>query len=69
MLKGLLSGIFWALDTVIIGLALVGVENLSKNSSVILFPIITAFIHDAFSSCFMIVLIIIKKEFFNLTKV
>ena len=52
MLIGLLAGIFWALDTIIIGyITQVGNENLK---SILLNPIIAGGIHDIFAAIWIL---------------
>lgn len=48
MFTGLASGILWALDTVIIGIALSKVPFID-NSAILIAPIVSTFIHDFFS--------------------
>lgn len=45
MIIGLLAGIFWALDTILIGYAVEGVPYLLSS------PILMGFIHDVIASC------------------
>lgn len=58
MLTGIVAGITWALETVILGVAL-GVE-LSTANAAFLLPLVATFLHDAFSSVFTLVYNIIR---------
>lgn len=49
-LTGLSAGIFWALDTVILGIALSGSEFIETQQAIFLAPFVSAFLHD-FCSC------------------
>lgn len=61
--KGLAAGIFWALDTVIVGIALRRAVFCDTKRAVFLAPFISTFLHD-FSSCIWMVLYTgIKKGF------
>lgn len=57
---GLLSGILWALDTVILGIALA----MSPFQNVtFLAPFISTFLHDLFSSVWMLIYMGIKRQY------
>lgn len=62
MRKGLLSGLFWGLNTVVIGIAL-STATFTENAGVIaLAPLISTFIHDLFSTIWMFIYMFIKKQ-------
>lgn len=54
MLTGILAGITWALETVILGIALAMAPFLSTQQVVVLAPFVATFLHDAFSSVFLL---------------
>lgn len=62
MLEGLLSGFFWGLDTVIIGVALAMSPFATTEQAVLLAPFVSTFIHDLFSSLWMAIYMGIKKQ-------
>lgn len=66
--SGILSGILWGLDTVILGIILSKIPNIGVTNSVILAPLVGAFLHDFFSSLWMILFSITKKEFIKTLK-
>lgn len=66
--SGALSGILWGLDTVILGIILSEIPYLGIANVVMLAPLIGAFLHDVFSSLWMILLSITKKEFIKTLK-
>ena len=53
MIFGILAGIFWALETVILGIALSAAPFVSDGTALFLAPFISTFIHDMFSAVFM----------------
>lgn len=65
MITGLSAGIFWALDTVILGVALAMTPFVSDKQAIFLAPFISTFLHDAFSSIWMLIYSGVKKEFKN----
>ena len=62
---GLLAGLFWGLDTVIIGVALAMSPFLDTTQAIFLSPFISTFIHDFFSSIWMLGYMGIKKQYKN----
>lgn len=62
MKKGLLSGFFWGINTVIIGIALSLTPLTSTKELLFLAPFISTFIHDFFSSIWMFIYMAIKKQ-------
>ena len=65
MLTGLSAGILWALDTVILGIALSLPPFSAGASAAILAPLICTFLHDAFSSLWMLGFTAVTKQFKN----
>lgn len=53
-LIGLFAGVFWALDTVILGIALSGAEFAQTRRAVFLAPFASAFLHDCCSCIWML---------------
>ncbi|MBU3138151.1 DMT family transporter [Clostridium gasigenes] len=63
MVYGLLSGILWGLDTVILGIALAMTPFISTEQAIFLAPFVSTFLHDVCSSIWMSIYMLIKKEF------
>ncbi|MEG2080543.1 MAG: EamA family transporter, partial [Oscillospiraceae bacterium] len=68
MQAGLMGGILWALDTVILGIALSKAPFLSTEKAILLAPFISTFLHDSISSLFMLLYMGAKKQFSNIIK-
>ena len=47
MLSGVIAGILWGLDTVILGVALNSTPFLSTEQAIALAPFVSTFLHDA----------------------
>lgn len=62
MLHGLLAGILWGLDTVILGIALTNSSFVSTEQAIFLAPFISTFIHDLCSSLCMFFYIGVRKQ-------
>lgn len=62
MSTGLAAGIFWALDTVILGVALAMTPFISGEQAVILAPFASTFLHDACSSVWMLIYMTVTKQ-------
>lgn len=62
MIYGLMSGILWGLDTVILGVALAMSPFISTEQAIFLSPFVSTFLHDMFSSIWMAIYMTIKKE-------
>lgn len=60
---GLLSGLFWGLDTVILGIALIMTPFVSTTQALFLAPFISTFIHDLCSSFWMLIYMGFHKEY------
>ena len=69
MLTGIFAGVTWALETVIIGIAL-GMAPMTASSHIIfLAPFIATFLHDAASSVFMLIYNAVRGKLGELGKV
>ncbi len=55
MLTGIFAGITWALETVVLGIALAMSSFVSTEEAVLLAPFIATFLHDAFSAVYMLI--------------
>ena len=65
MFHGLLAGVLWGLDTVILGVALAMTSFVSTEEAIVLAPFVSTFIHDACSALWMFLYMAIKKELKN----
>ena len=63
MRTGLLAGLLWGLDTVILGVALSKTPFVSTEQAVALAPFVSTFLHDFCSSIWMLIYMGIKKEY------
>ncbi len=52
MIAGILAGVTWALETIVLGLALVMVPFISTKQAVFLAPFVSTFLHDGCSAIF-----------------
>lgn len=50
MVAGIIAGITWAIETIILGIALSMAPFLSSEQAIMLAPFVSTFIHDAFSA-------------------
>lgn len=62
MIYGLISGILWGLDTVLLGIALTMTPFVSTEQAIVLSPFISTFLHDIVSSIWMAIYMAFKKE-------
>lgn len=62
MHTGLMAGILWGLDTVILGIALAMSQFVSTEQAVFLAPFVSTFLHDACSALWMLLYMGIKKQ-------
>lgn len=62
MFTGIFAGVTWALETVILGIALSSAPFISTEQSVFLAPFVSTFLHDAFSSVYMLIYNLLKGE-------
>ncbi len=65
---GILSGALWGLDTVLTGFVLNSTPFVQTEQAILIAPIISAFLHDAFSSIWMILFSVIKGELIKTIK-
>ena len=65
MFEGLLAGILWGLDTVILGIALAMTPFVSTEQAIMLAPFVSTFIHDFCSALWMALYMAVKKEWKN----
>lgn len=65
---GLLAGVLWALDTVILGVALAMSPFVSTEAAAALAPFVSTFLHDFCSSIWMLLYTGIRKQFRNVIK-
>ena len=68
MSSGILAGILWGLDTVILGVALSMSTFVSSEQAAILAPFVSTFIHDFCSSIWMLIYMGIKKQYRNIIR-
>ncbi len=68
MTSGILAGILWGLDTVILGVALSMSAFVSTEQAVVLAPFVSTFIHDFCSSLWMLLYMGIKKQYKNILR-
>lgn len=69
MKSGLFAGITWALETVILGIALGMSPFVSTEEAIALAPFVATFLHDAFSALYMLVWNLARGEIKNLLSV
>ncbi len=69
MLTGIIAGITWALETVILGIALSLTPFISTEQAVFLAPFVSTFLHDAFSSVYMLIYNAARGELKNIASV
>lgn len=62
MISGIFAGIMWALETVILGIALGSDYVLSNPSGASLAPYVCTFLHDAFSAIYLWIYVTVKGE-------
>jgi drug/metabolite transporter (DMT)-like permease len=68
MYSGLLAGILWGLDTVILGVAMAMSPFIGTEKAIFLAPFVSTFLHDVFSSIWMLIYMGIKKEYKNVIR-
>ena len=69
MITGIFAGIAWAIETVVLGIALGMSQFLSTQQAIFLAPFVATFLHDAFSALFMLLYNTFKGNLKNLLKV
>lgn len=65
---GILSGMLWGLDTVLTGFVLGTTPFVSTQEVILIAPIISAFLHDTFSTLWMMIFSMFKGEFLKTIK-
>lgn len=68
MLTGLSAGVLWALDTVVLGLALTKSQFVSTEQAIFLAPFVSTFLHDFCSSVWMLIYTGVTKQFKNVIR-
>lgn len=68
MITGLMAGVLWGLDTVILGIALAMTPFVSTEHAIFLAPFVSTFLHDACSSIWMLIYMGIKKQYKNVIR-
>lgn len=66
--SGTMSGVLWGLDTVLTGIILSISPFIDTDKAIFLAPFISAFLHDMFSSMWMIIYMIINKQLLQVIK-
>ena len=66
--SGVLSGVFWGLDTALMGVILNKSPFIDTTQALMIAPIVSAFLHDVFSSVWMMIYSILKGEFIKTIK-
>lgn len=62
MIYGIVSGILWGLDTVLLGIVLSMSQFVSTDQAIFLAPFVSTFLHDIFSSIWMAVYMLFKRQ-------
>ena len=62
MFYGLMSGILWGLDTVLLGIASAMTPFIETEQAIFLAPFVSTFLHDLFSSIWMAIYMMFKKQ-------
>lgn len=65
---GILAGVLWALDTVVLGVALAMSPFASTRQAVFLAPFVSTFLHDLFSSIWMFIYMGIRRQCRNVIR-
>lgn len=68
MFHGLLAGILWGLDTVILGIALAMTPFISTEEAIVLAPFVSTFLHDICSAIWMFIYMGVKKQLGNVVR-
>ena len=63
MFSGLLAGVLWGVDTVILGIALSMTPFVATEQAIVLAPFVSTFLHDFFSSLWMLLYMGVKKQY------
>lgn len=68
MVAGILAGVTWALETLVLGIALNATPFISTQQAIMLAPFVSTFIHDAFSAIWACLYNGVKGNLKNLIK-
>lgn len=68
MISGLLAGITWAIETIVLGIALAMTPFVSTEQAVFLAPFVSTFLHDACSAIWATIYNIVRGNFGNVIK-
>lgn len=68
MFTGLMAGVLWALDTVILSIVLMMTPFVSTEQAIFLAPFVSTFLHDTCSSIWMLIYMGIKKQYKNVIR-
>ena len=68
MITGLAAGIFWAADTIILGIALAMTPFVSTQQAIFLAPFVSTFLHDFCSAVWMLFYMGIRKQMKNVVR-
>lgn len=68
MITGLAAGIFWAADTIILGIALAMSPFVSTEQAVFLAPFVSTFLHDFCSAVWMLIYMGVRKQLGNVVR-
>ena len=68
MIYGIMSGILWGLDTVLLGIALAMTPFISTEQAIFLSPFISTFLHDIFSSIWMAIYMAFNRQLLKTIK-
>ena len=66
MVTGIFAGITWALETIVIAIALSLTPFVSSSEGLFLAPFVSTFLHDAFSAIYMWIITGFRKEWKNI---
>lgn len=69
MIYGIVSGVLWGLDTVLLGVVLSMSQFVSTEQAIFLAPFVSTFLHDIFSSIWMAVYMLFKRQLGKTLKV
>ena len=71
MITGIFAGVTWAIETVVLGIALTKMSIFTNSAVLFLAPLVATFLHDAFSAIFAFIFNAIKrnlKDLFSILK-
>ena len=68
MISGIMAGILWGLDTVVLGILLTTTGFVSSSQAIALAPFISTFLHDACSSLWMLLYMAARRQLGKVVK-